>query len=503
MSTEAEHISDRLLPADDVCRRARLSRDVRFDGVFFTVVKTTGIFCRPVCPVAPPLEKNVFYVPSAAEAFQLGYRPCLRCRPETAPMSAAWLGNEAIAARVIRAVNQGQLQHVSVTQLAERMGISERYLRKLCQQYAGASPVQMDQARRSLLAKQLLFDSNLSITEIAFASGYQSVRRFNEHWKQQFGQPPSAMRKRQASDNEGRSFKLYLTAPENYDFESLLAFFRLRQLHQIERVSDEDYQRSIRLSNGDTTVIKICFNCTRKRLELSLATDALIFVSEIVVLVKRLFDLEAPVSRILSDLASDPNISIAIDRLSLQDLRLPGTVTPFEAIFRAIVGQQVSVKAAITILNRILLRLYGEDSKSEVVLKPFPDAEDFTGFNFDGLGLPQARINTLTSVVDAFIQQPRIFEFNADPEVRRNTLLEIKGIGPWTVNYLEMRAYAMPDAFPAGDLIVRQSYSQLINSEKILTEKQLLKHSENWQPWRAYATLLLWQFYNAETATRS
>lgn len=489
------------LPDAATCRRARLSHDARFDGVFFIAVKTTGIFCRPVCRVTPPKEENVRYLASAAEAFAQGFRPCLRCRPETAPTSAAWLGARAIAKRVLRSINQGALTSLSVTDLAEKMGISERYLRSLCQQYAGASPNQLELARRSLLAKHLLFDSTLSITDIAFAAGYQSVRRFNEHWKQQFGLPPSQVRKQGRSQqalirrNKSQGFELFISLPADYDASALLAFFRLRQLPLVEEVGDNYYRRCIRLPQGQVSEFEVTFCHKPERLQLTLEFQALAYVSDIVALVKRLFDTEAPLAKILFDLRQDTFLNQALEQYRVNDIRLPGTVTPFEAAVRAIVGQQISVKAAITILKRILSRLWQVTDVESESLRPFPQPEDFRDFNFDGLGLPQSRINTLNAVVEKFCRTPELFELNADPQLRNEALLSIKGIGPWTVRYLEMRAYALPDAFPAGDLIVRQSYSQLVGAEKIISERQLNEISLAWQPWRAYVTILLWQYH--------
>jgi len=470
-----------------VCRRARLSRDTRFDGQFFTAVKTTGIFCRSVCPAQPPKEKNVLYYPSAAAAFNAGYRPCLRCRPEVAPRSAAWQGAEAIASRVLNHIQNGFLAEYSVLELAEAMGISERYVRDLCQRYCAASPIQIEQARRTLLAKQLLFDSNLSITDIAFASGYKSVRRFNEHWKSQYGKAPSAMRKKKNSGGDS-DLVIHIPVSEYFDYGSTLQFLAGRAVHGVEYIDRKQYQRVIK-SGQQYLAVSVEHEKNKKRLRVSCSKKGLTALPDVIAQIKRVFDVDAPVQQILQDLSSTRQFKSQLKEQ--KDIRLPGAFDPFEAVLRAIAGQQVTVKAARTLLNRLVERCGPKVKTANSNLsRAFPEPAMLIKANLDKLGLTTAKIDCIRTVAKLAVEEPEIFALHSDPQWRREKLLAIKGIGPWTVSYLEMRAFSMPDAMPAGDLGVRMALEKKAVRP---TEKQVLEMSKLWQPWRAYATLLLWQ----------
>jgi AraC family transcriptional regulator of adaptative response / DNA-3-methyladenine glycosylase II len=504
------------------CQNARLSRDSRFDGVFFTGVKTTGIFCRPICSAVAPKEENVAYYPSAAAAIAAGFRPCLRCRPETAPRSAAWRGIEAIAAKILRTIEQGYLIDHSIPELAERMGISERYLRQLCHKYAGASPTQLELARKSLFAKQLLFDSNLSITDIAYAAGYHSVRRFNEHWQQQFHKTPSQMRrKRQAYATAARAkvdddsrIELRINVAKNFDAESVFSFLASRIIVGCEWISKSSSQSSEdleyrRLLNFDQAYFILAIRYSKRKSCLFVSCDpsAIAHLPKVIQLVKHVFDVDANADVILSQLKNTQEFAQQLNKREQQgksDLRLPAAFDSFEAAMRAIVGQQVSVKAACTLLTRISERCASEKyaqlntsfHNSHLAENPWglkyclPDARSILATDLTGLGLTQARIDSLKSVAAFYVAEPQVFAFDYDSQVRREKLLAIKGIGSWTVNYLEMRAYANPDAFPAGDLGVRIALQK--NGIRP-TEKQVRDLSRPWAPWRAYATVLLWQ----------
>ena len=491
-----------------ICQQARLSRDARFDGHFFTGVKTTGIFCRPVCSAVPPKEENVAYYQSAAAAISAGFRPCLRCRPETAPRSAAWLGIEAIAGKILAQIEQGYLVDHSVPQLAERNGISERYVRKLCQRYAGASPSQIELARKSLLAKQLVFDSNLTMAEIAYSAGYNSVRRFNEHWLQQFKSSPSHMRSKNSSVCENRELdsswvRLRIPVVKGFDAESIFSFFTTRIIkgselslkHEYRRVLEIDQQWILLAVSYDQK--RACLWVDFKPVAENLAdhnNSALKLIPRIFSLVKQVFDVEANSQTILSHLKNSPEFYQQLEdreQNGLKDIRLPAAFDPFEAAMRAIIGQQVSVKAACTLLTRLSERC-GKHiaSNSWGLMRGLPNAQGIVDHDLSGLGLTGARIDSLKAMAQLRIDQPEVFTLNYDADKRRETLLAMKGIGPWTVSYLEMRAFSNPDAFPAGDLGIRIA----LEKEGIRpTEKYVRELAKPWAPWRAYATVLLWQ----------
>ncbi len=480
----------------EVCRKARLSRDPRFDGQFFTGVKTTGIFCRPICPVVPPKEENVDYYPSAAAALEAGFRPCLRCRPETAPQSAAWKGIASVAARILRKINEGFLADHSVPELADVSGISERYLRKLCVRYAGAGPAQLELARKSLLAKQLLFDSSLSIADIAYTAGYNSVRRFNEHWKSQFAKTPSAMRRRPLSAEQGW-IRVQIPVAPDFDYAAICGFLASRCIDGVEVVEATGAATSIRpyiyrrvmTLDGQPLLVELDYEPARRCLLLSCEQSSVHCLPRLIATVKRVFDVEAPAGMIMNHLAESEEFKTQLQ--GRKDIRLPGAFDPFEAAVRAIVGQQVSVKAACTLLSRLTERCGEKVPANRFCLeRAFPTAIAIVQADLNGLGITGARIRCLKDLAQLKLDCPDVFSEAADPQWRRDRMQAIKGIGPWTLSYLEMRAFSLPDAFPAGDLGVRAALEKngLRPSE---TETQRL--SVGWQPWRAYATLLLWQ----------
>lgn len=491
-----------------ICQQARLSRDARFDGHFFTGVKTTGIFCRPICSAVAPKEKNVEYYLSAGAAIAAGFRPCLRCRPETAPRSAAWLGIEAVAGKILTQLEQGYLVDHSVPQLAERNGISERYLRKVCQRYAGASPSQIELARKSLLAKQLVFDSNLTMTDIAFAAGYNSVRRFNEHWLQQFNLSPSQMRLNNRSllqhrEDDDAWVRLRIPVVKGFDADSIFSFFASRIIEGSELSLDHEYRRVLEIDQH-WILLAVSYDPKRACLWVDfnviaehLAGDknvALRLIPRILSLVKQVFDVEANSQVVLSHLKNSPEFRqqlLSREQQGRNDIRLPAAFDPFEAAVRAIVGQQVSVKAACTLLTRLSERCGKRIANNTWgLIRGFPAAQSLVDADLSGLGLTGARIDSLKAMAQLRIEQPEVFALNYDADARREKLLAIKGIGPWTVSYLEMRAFSNPDAFPAGDLGVRIA---LEKNEIRPTEKQVRELSKPWSPWRAYATVLLWQ----------
>lgn len=485
----------------EVCRKARISRDARFDGQFFTAVKTTGIFCRPVCPATSPKEQNVDYYQSAAAAMAAGFRPCLRCRPETAPRSAAWRGIEALAARLLAKIDAGFLSEHSVPELAESMGISERYVRDLCQRYAATSPNQLEQTRRSLLAKQLLFDSNLSIADIAFSSGYQSVRRFNEHWKAQFGKAPSEMRKKIATPvSDAAWIEVKIPVVEHFDYQSVFNFLKSRLVKGVETLIDDEqgnpeYQRVLRMGD-EVFLISVCYQVKSQRLLLKCEQEALTKLPKIIAIIKRVFDVETDAAVILAHLGDTDEFRQQV--ANLKDIRLPAAFSAFEAAMRAVVGQQVSVKAACTLLTRISERCANKNTNVSAndlgLTHALPTAEEILAADLSGLGLTGARIASLQAIAQLNIEHTELFDSEYMPDeqrdIMREKLLALKGIGPWTVSYLEMRAFSLPDAFPAGDLGVR-----IALEEKGVrpSEKQVREQSLTWAPWRAYATVLLWQ----------
>ena len=454
--------------------QARKARDARFDGVFFVAVKSTGIYCRPICPANTPLEKNVEYHESAVSAAHSGYRPCLRCRPDSAPKSSAWLGSQTTFQRALNLIQQGALHEQSVEQLSNRLGISDRYLRELFQNNLGTSPKKYAIYQQCLFAKQLLHESGLSVTDIAFASGFNSVRRFNEAMKEQLKLTPRDIRKAEVLDYSGIKLRLNYRPP--YAWKKMFGFLQKRVIPGLEWAGDDHYSRTIEYgtTRGYFTVSakpdKHCF-------DLSLHVNESHNLNAIVQRIRILFDVDAPIALIDDQLASQ--IGDFVDYLP--GLRVPGIWGTFEAGVRAVLGQQVSVAAA-----RNLVITFVEELGQEIDLIDLAEAVDGQDFrlfptpaavvnhSLDFFRMPQARKDTIRCLAEHFL--------TAEAPDDVDAWLDLKGIGPWTVNYVKLRATKDPDVWLAGD-------AGLKNAIKSLGREPDLERT---RPWRSYLTLQIW-----------
>jgi AraC family transcriptional regulator of adaptative response / DNA-3-methyladenine glycosylase II len=478
-----------------LCASARLARDKRFDGRFFIAVKTTGIFCRPICPARPPLERNVSYYANAAEAATAGFRPCLRCRPDAAPGSPAW---GLVSTTVQRAVKlmRSEREAQSIETLADRLGVSSRYLRRLFAEHLGVSPLQVWQAERALFAFGLLRDTSLPVSTIAFEAGFNSLRRFNGVFQQVYRRTPSEVRRGElrrekaagAGNRAGSETRVYLHYRPPLHWDQLLEFFSARALAGIEQVEGQTYRRSFALQDL-RGVLRVHNNADKCRLVVEVASEgggaALYLLNQ---RLRRLFDLDADCEEITAQLGQDPLLARQIARAP--GVRLPGAWDPFEYALRAILGQQISVAAATTIAGRVVAR-YGDSFRDAAgeEHRLFPSAQQLADADFDGLGLTRARAQTLREFVAATLDgRVNFAETELDNWCAQVTALP--GIGDWTAHYIAMRGLSMPDAFPASDLGILQALAT--DGEKA-KPKQALARAENWRPWRAYAALLLWQ----------
>jgi AraC family transcriptional regulator of adaptative response / DNA-3-methyladenine glycosylase II len=456
----------------DHCYNALKSRDARFDGRFFICVSTTGIYCRPVCPARIPLIRNITFLPTAAAAQQAGFRPCLRCRPECAPGAPAWRGTAAVAGRALKLIADGALDDAGVDALADRAGIGARHLRRLVRTHAGASPVELARTRRILFAKRLIAETSLKITDIAFASGFRSLRRFNAEMVAALGRAPRDLRKEGRRDDRP-ALVLPLTYRPPYDWEGVLAFLKARAVPGIEEVSDAAYARRFVLgpARGRFSVDHLP---ERRALVARIEIDRLEVLDRLIGRIRAMFDLDADPHAILDQFADDPDIAPRLKAAG--GLRLVQAFDPFEAGLRAIVGQQVSVKGAATLLGR-LVALMGGDA--------MPAPEAVLAADLSQAGLTKARAATVRTWA-AFAAVPHALDdlrFDLDQALK--TLVALPGIGPWTAHYLCLRGLAHTDAFPSGDLVLRQVAG--------LTERELEARSAAWRPWRAYAAQALWR----------
>ncbi|WP_419153469.1 DNA-3-methyladenine glycosylase 2 family protein [Vibrio maritimus] len=443
---------------------ARLSRDSRFDGVFFVAVKTTGIFCRPICPANPPKEQNVEYFTNAHMALEAGYRPCLRCRPESAPNSWAWLGAETSFRRALTLIEQGALSQSSCEELSDRLGISSRYLRQLFKTHLGVSPKKYAQYHQLMFAKQLLHHSMLSISDIGFACGFNSTRRFNDAFKKTLNLTPSQLR-RHGSGKEARNV-VYLAYRGAYDWQSLLSFYQKRAINGIEKVTDTSYERYVEIS-GSLAWFKIFADHEGKQtVKIEFEMEDVTKLSTLLTTIRRVFDLDTDITAVESHLNG-----INHELIVHSGLRLPGVWSTWEAGVRAVLGQQVSVKAAIGQLNLLSESL--DCRVSGQLVFPTPGVVSNADLSF--LRMPQSRKDTLARLAS------HLREHCDDSP---NNWLALKGIGPWTVNYALMRGQSEPDLFLSSDLIVK----------KYLKTNELMSE-EGVSPWGSYATLHCWSHY--------
>lgn len=446
-------------------QQARLSRDPRFDGLFFIGVKSTGIYCRPICPAKLPAEHQVEYYPCAAAAAQAGFRPCLRCRPDSAPQSPAWLGVQTTLRRALKLIEQGALQQGNQAQLAARLGISERYLRKLFQQHLGVAPKHYALYQQVLLAKQLLHQTQLSVADIALRSGFHSVRRFNDAFKQQVQLTPGQIRRRPHGDPSVLELQLSYRPP--LDWAAQLAFWQSRTLDSMEWVQGQSYGRTF-VHQG----IAGWFELSPPKegpqkdssLQLKLHWPSTADLSPVLAQIRQLADLDANM------LAIEQQLSPVFGTYLNPGLRIPGLWGSFEAAVRAILGQQVSVQGARTQLNRLLAELAGTVPGTDKKLFPTPEA--IADSELLMIKVPQARRETLKALARFVIAQP-----DSTPD----DWLQLKGIGPWTVAYVKMRGLGDPDLWLGGDLGVQKALAQLPQ----FSEQQL-------SPWRSYATFQAW-----------
>ena len=480
------------LPAVATCDQARRSRDPRFDGLFFTGVHSTRIYCRPVCPA--PYAKRVTYYASAAAAEAAGYRPCLRCRPELSPSDGTWRRGDAAVARALKLIDQGVLAEAPLSVLATRVGLGERQLRRLFVERLGAAPVGVHGTRRLLFAKQLLTETALPVTEVAMAAGFGSLRRFNTSFRDAYRMAPRDLRKQPGAvaDAGGDTLVLRLGYRPPHDFGAMLDFLRGRALPGVESVGDAHYARVIAgVDGGRHGWLRIsAWPGGEHALKLELHAPQADRLLDIVQRLRRLFDLDADPRAIADTLAADARLRPLLRQRP--GLRLPGGWDGFEIAVRAVIGQQVSVAAARTVAARLAQR-FGEALPrpfGEGLEHLFPTPEALAEADLGAIGLTRARADTVRGVARALLDGRVDFraERTLDDFSARWTALP--GIGPWTAQYIALRALGHPDAFPAEDLVLQKT---LPGDGPRLTAKALSARAEAWRPWRAYAAVHLWK----------
>ena len=496
----------------ELCERARLSRDARFDGRFFIGVVTSGIYCRPVCPVQPPKAADVRFYRSAAAAGRAGFRPCLRCRPETAPGTPAWSGSPATVRRALRLIDNGALDDAGADSLARRLGLGARHLRRLFDRHVGASPLQVASTSRLQRAKRLIDDTDLPFGNVAQAAGFGSVRRFNDALRRTYGRSPRELRRQRrrtpaAAGRPNGALRLRLRYRSPYDAAALLGFLAPRALPGVEVVDPAQsvYRRAFRLAGAgrggggragsqappgaEPGILRVEARAAGYLDAEIRHPDARVLL-EVADRLRRLFDLDADPLSFGQRLAPAPVLAGRLE--ALPGIRVPGAWDGFELAVRAVLGQQVTVKGATTLTGRLVTALgeaLPDHLRGSGLARTFPPPDAVAGFDLRTIGVPAARATALRTLAAAVAAGTLDLASTADPDTQRERLTAIPGIGPWTAEYVAMRALRDPDAFPAGDLGLRKAVAGGVPA----TGKQVLALAEGWRPWRAYAAMLLWQ----------
>ncbi|MFC4115529.1 AlkA N-terminal domain-containing protein [Nonomuraea zeae] len=460
----------------DSCYRAVSARDSRFDGRFYTAVTTTRIYCRPICPARTPSSRNVRFYRHAASAEAAGFRPCKRCRPELSPGDPGWDLRGDLIGRALRLIDDGAADEQGVAGLATRLHITERHLHRLFVAELGVGPLAVARTKRLLLAKQLLTETRLPVTEVAFAAGFGSVRQFNATMRETYGFTPSELRAtagRPAATQQAvevaagpASLRLRLHRREPYDVEGVFAFLTSRAIPGLEVADRTSYARGV---PGGT----ITLTPQRDHIALDVAVDDTRQLARVVARCRRLLDLDADpdaISEILGQTSLGPLVA------ARPGLRVPGAFDGFELAVRAVVGQQISVAGARTLLGRIVARAAAPESL-------FPTPGHLLETDLTGLGLTNRRIATLKDLAARLAEGHIDLDGGQDPAEAVAGLLEVPGIGPWTASYIALRALRDPDAWPTGDLVLKKRMAALGIPDD---------HIERWRPWRAYAALHLW-----------
>ncbi len=472
----------------DRCYRAVSSRDARFDGRFYTAVTSTGIYCRPSCPAQTPLRENTRFYSQAAAAAAAGFRACRRCRPDTAPGSREWDARGDLAARALRLVAGGAVDTEGVSGLARRLAVSERHLHRLLVTEVGAGPLALARTRRAQTARLLIDHTALPLTDVCFAAGFASVRQFNDTMRAEFGCPPGDLRRRPPHQMGAVSGGLVLRLPYRppLDAGALMGWFAAHTVRGVEEMAGSAYRRvvttptapvAITLEPGDGHVVLRCRIADVRDL------------AGLVHRCRRLLDLDADPLSVAGVLGQTPALAPLVARRP--GLRVPGSVDGFELASRAVLGQQVSLAAARTLTGRLVQNCGAPLPHPDGELThAYPSAEAVAAADLSGLGLTGARLRALRGLAEAVATGGLDLGPGADRDQARNQLLRLPGIGPWTVEYVAMRALADPDAFPGTDLILKRAMDRLAITD-----------TNPWRPWRAYAAMHLWTNYLQGDAT--
>lgn len=479
---------------DNALYTAFKAKDARFDGRFFVGISSTGIYCRPVCRAKQPKAENCTFYSTAAEAEQAGYRPCLLCRPELAPGSSITDATVDLAYRAVKMLEENCGSGHSLEEFAGRLGCTARHLRRVFTTEYNVSPVQYLQTCRLLLAKNLLTDTDLSVLEVAMTAGFGSLRRFNDLFKSKYHLTPTALRKQRAADKrQSGSITLALGYRPPYLWEQILGFLAGRAISGVELVKEGEYFRTVHLTTPERRHVygwvKVGNNPHKNVLSVTISETLLPVLPQVLARIRHLFDLYCDPHEIYQTLSSMNGIRPG---LCVSGTRLPGCFDPFEMAVRAVLGQQISVKAASTLAARVV-DAFGTQVQTGVegLTHVFPEPQDILALNdpIEGhlgpLGVIGVRAKTIYNLAKALAEEEIDLGLSAKPEEEMKKLMEIRGIGSWTAQYIAMRAMGWPDSFLETDVGIKKALPNF-------TSKELLEMAEAWRPWRSYAIINLW-----------
>jgi AraC family transcriptional regulator of adaptative response / DNA-3-methyladenine glycosylase II len=466
----------------DRCYRAAQSRDARFDGWFYVAVKTTGIYCRPSCPAVTPKRSNVEFHRTAAAAQQRGFRACKRCRPDASPGSPEWNVRTDLTGRAMRLIADGVVDREGVSGLSRRLGYSDRHLNRILTEEVGAGPLALARAQRAQTARTLIETTDLSMVDIAYAAGFGSVRQFNDTVREVYAAAPSELRHRRRASSSGvgaGTVSVRLAARRPFAARQLLDFIGARAVTGVEHYDGTTYARSLDLPHGHGTVeLDVDDDHVAATFRLADWRDLAPAAGRI----RRLLDLDADPASVDEALASDAALAPLVARTP--GLRVAGSVDPAETLVRAIVGQQVSVAGARTVLGRITAAVAEPLATPHgAITHLFPSMERLAKATAGDLPMPTARAATLRRIGELVLHHEIELDHGVDRDELVERLVAVRGIGRWTAQYVVMRGLGDPDVFLDSDLGVRHALAALDLDRDAATR---------WRPWRTYAMHHLW-----------
>lgn len=476
----------------DACYRAVQGRDRRFDGMFYIGVRTTGIYCRPSCPAMTPGRQNVTFHPSAAAAQGAGYRACKRCLPDATPGSPEWDLHADLAGRAMRLIADGTLEREGVDGLAGRLGYSSRHLNRLLVDAYGAGPLALARSRRAQIARTLIETSSMTLSDVAFAAGFASIRQFNDTIREVYASTPSQLRSRRSRAVAG-AMTVRLGVREPYDGAAMLRFLTARAVPGVEAADETGYRRTLRLPHGPGVVHARLIDRPTGVVPCEFALSDARDLAPAVERTRRLLDADADPAAITAHLGADPHLGAVVRQAP--GLRVPGHVDGWEAAVRAILGQQVTVVGARRLATSFVERRGTPLTLESDLTHLFPDAAALTEISTEAWSMPGARVRALESLGRAVVDGRVVLDRSADRDEVRAAMMALPGIGAWTVSYVAMRALGDPDVFLPTDVGVRRGAERLGLPGR---PDEIATVANAWRPWRSYALMYLWNLESLE-----